>query len=386
MPDASAISSSVASSARPPARASRLGAGRRPGGSLGESGAGSPAIRAVVAAPASRGGSRGVRRRAACRRRRIARRVGRHPRRRRRLARHPRRRRRRRRGVTASRVSAVGSSPRPCRARSPRRRSPASRASTRPQPVAAGLNSTLSQHRPSSTPPACGSKLSARRRPAALGGSASRASRRQRGPSMSSRISSRSSAAIADDGGRSRGSLAVRRAIQVEIARVDLGDLGGGPQRLGDVAQHHRHRRLGVVEGRRAGEQLVRDAADRVEVGPRTDVARHRLLGRHVGRRPDRRAGGGHVGARARLLRRLRDPEVGDLDRAVLGHHQVLGLEVAVHDRALLGRAEAGEHALEHAADLRQAHVRRRTAAATRAPPTPSRCTRCPRARSSRTR
>ena len=146
------------------------------------------------------------------------------------------------------------------------------------------------------------------------------------------------------------------RAIQVEIARVDVGDLAGGTQRLGDVAQHHRHRRLGVVEGRRAGEQLVGDAADRVEVRPRTDVARHRLLGRHVGGRPDRRAGGGHVRARARLLRRLGDPEVGDLDAAVVGHHQVLGLEVAVDDRALLGRAEPGEDAVEHAADLRRRH------------------------------
>ena len=39
-----------------------------------------------------------------------------------------------------------------------------------------------------------------------------------------------------------------------------------------------------VVERDLAREQLERHAADRVEVGPRADVLRHRLLGRHVGR------------------------------------------------------------------------------------------------------
>ncbi len=60
--------------------------------------------------------------------------------------------------------------------------------------------------------------------------------------------------------------------------------------------------------------------------------------------------------ARVRRLRRPRDPEVGDLDAAVRADHQVLRLEVAVHDAVLLRRAEPGQQALEHAADLRERH------------------------------
>ena len=56
----------------------------------------------------------------------------------------------------------------------------------------------------------------------------------------------------------------------------------------------------------------------------------------------------------------------------VRAHEHVLGLEVAVHDPGLLRGHQPGQHALEHARDLRQRRAGRRTAAATRARRTPS--------------
>ena len=63
-----------------------------------------------------------------------------------------------------------------------------------------------------------------------------------------------------------------------------------------------------------------------------------------------------------------------------------LGLEVAMDDAARLRVREPGEHALDHADDLRERQPARRRAAATRAGRTPSRCTACPRTRSTRAR
>ena len=171
-------------------------------------------------------------------------------------------------------------------------------------------------------------------------------------------ISSKSSQASAADCVRCVGSLTSIFSIQSEmpwsIVRVDRLHRR---DRLVDVAQQDRHRRVGVVERDLAREQLERHAADRVEVRPRADVLRHRLLGRHVGRRADRRARRGQEGARLHLRRRLGDAEVGDLHAPVRGDHQVLGLEVAVDDAVLLRVGEPGEQALEHAADLRQGHL-----------------------------
>ena len=128
------------------------------------------------------------------------------------------------------------------------------------------------------------------------------------------------------------------------------------------MADQRGHRRLGVVERRLSRNELVGDAAERVEVGVRPDLLRHRLLGRHVLRRPDGGAGLRQQHARVRHVRgRLGDPEVGDLDGAVGGHHHVLGLEITVHDPSLPRRLQPREQPVEHAADLRQGqrpHVR----------------------------
>ena len=168
-------------------------------------------------------------------------------------------------------------------------------------------------------------------------------------------ISSNSSQASTADCVRFVGSFTSRCSIQSEIPGSTDGSTDlHGRDRLVDVPEQDRHRRVGVVERDLAREQLERHAADRVEVGPRPDVLRHRLLGRHVGRRADGVPGRGHERAGLHLRRRLGDAEVGDLHPPVGRDHEVLGLEVAVDDPVLLGVREPGEQPLEHAADLRE--------------------------------
>ncbi len=113
------------------------------------------------------------------------------------------------------------------------------------------------------------------------------------------------------------------------------------------LGQHLGHDRLGVGagEGRFAGEHLVGHRAERVHVAARPDLAfAHGLFGRHVGRRAERHAGLGHAGA-AGLLHGERDAEVGDQGLAIL-QQDVLGLDVAVDDAALVGELEGAGHFL----------------------------------------
>jgi hypothetical protein len=66
------------------------------------------------------------------------------------------------------------------------------------------------------------------------------------------------------------------------------------------------------------------------------------------------------------FLRRLGDPEVGELHAAIGGHHDVLGLHVTVDDAGRLGAHQSGENAFEDARELRgaeRAHVRAQRAA-----------------------
>ena len=112
------------------------------------------------------------------------------------------------------------------------------------------------------------------------------------------------------------------------------GDLEAGARRDGTldagllVSEQERER--GCRDRGPAGEQLVEDHPDRVEVGPGPDVARHvELLGRHV----DWRAGcvAREVSIAQRVLH-LGHAEVGDLDLAAFTDEEVLGLEIAVDD------------------------------------------------------
>ena len=98
--------------------------------------------------------------------------------------------------------------------------------------------------------------------------------------------------------------------------------------------------RLGPWNGGAPGEHLVGHDAERVEIAPAVDLLAGRLLGAHVGRRPDGHALPG--AARAALAgHRARDAEVRE-QRASGGlvEQHVLGLHVAVHHAGVAGRVE----------------------------------------------
>ena len=91
-----------------------------------------------------------------------------------------------------------------------------------------------------------------------------------------------------------------------------------------------------AVEGARAGEHLVRDDAEGVEVAGAGRRLAHRLLGADV-------VGGAEHLADAGVADGVHgagDAEVGQLHHAVLAHEDVGGLDVAVHDAGLVGGAE----------------------------------------------
>ena len=212
---------------------------------------------------------------------------------------------------------------------------------------------------PSRRPPAPAAAASGRparwrRRPSAAGAgtgdaAAAAASDAASGPSASPASTTSASAprsARAGDGGRQRAAggdpadrLGEGAAVGEAVGRV-LGQRAldqqpdgrrhvGGQRRRGpvDVRQRDRHLR-GAVEGPRAGQALVGDDAEGVDVGGGGDLHALRLLGGEVLGGADDHAGAGQRGGVAGLG----DAEVGQLDHAVGPDHQVARLDVAVHD------------------------------------------------------
>ena len=96
-------------------------------------------------------------------------------------------------------------------------------------------------------------------------------------------------------------------------------------------------------------EHLVQDRAEREDVRPRVGRLALDLLGRHVAERAHHDAGLRPRRGRRQvrrlaalfLVRQLREAEVEDLETAVFGDEQVLGLQVAVDDPLLVRRGEA---------------------------------------------
>ena len=128
---------------------------------------------------------------------------------------------------------------------------------------------------------------------------------------------------------------------RVQLGRHVARDLRRGRDVAGDVPVGHRDRRVAGVR-RRAGEQLVEQDARRVDVAAGVGRAGGDLLGRQVRDRAHDRA---RV-AGARLRRRDREAEVGDLRLPGLGDQHVLRLDVAVHDPDPVRLGEPGEHLL----------------------------------------
>ena len=102
---------------------------------------------------------------------------------------------------------------------------------------------------------------------------------------------------------------------------------------VGDLHRRFAHVRL------LAGEHLVHHDADRVYVAAGIGDAAGDELGGEVGDRAEQRLPGGRVGAR-----RPSESEVAELDSAVVGEQDVLGLDVAVHDARLVGGCQPREH------------------------------------------
>ena len=130
----------------------------------------------------------------------------------------------------------------------------------------------------------------------------------------------------------------------------------------------------GVFDGaerRRAGEHLVADDAERVDVAAAVELAlADRLLGRHVRRRAHGDAGDGEP----RVARGgARDAEVGDHGAARRAVEQdVVGLHVAMHDAARVRVRERVGHVGEDAPRVgdRQAAARASAARARLSPST----------------
>ena len=101
--------------------------------------------------------------------------------------------------------------------------------------------------------------------------------------------------------------------------------------------------RVVALERASSGEELERDARERVPVTRRRARLPACLLRRHVAGRAEHRPGGGE----GVVPGRPGDPEVGDPDRAVLRDEEVGGLHVAVDDPARMRPVERVGRLLE---------------------------------------
>jgi hypothetical protein len=108
-----------------------------------------------------------------------------------------------------------------------------------------------------------------------------------------------------------------------------------------------------ALERTRSAEHLVEHDAKREEIAAPVDEVAEDLLRRHVRRRPERvfeRLGRHSPGRRdalgaervadARRTRALRDAEIDELHDTGVGEEHVRGLDVAMHDPALVGMLE----------------------------------------------
>ena len=109
---------------------------------------------------------------------------------------------------------------------------------------------------------------------------------------------------------------------------------------LGIVRQDRlRHDRgIGTRERPDAREHLVYQHAERPDVAPVIDGAAFDVLRAHVRQRAEPPLAG-----RRPVLRR-RNPEIEDLHGTVSKHHDVGRLDVAVHDAARVGAADAARN------------------------------------------
>ena len=101
-----------------------------------------------------------------------------------------------------------------------------------------------------------------------------------------------------------------------------------------------------AAKRRLAGHHLVHHDPEREDVAASVDHFAARLLGRHVGRRPDHRAHHRQGAGVGRLLIggahrvQLRNPEVEDLGNPPLGQHDIGRLQITVDDAGRVRRSQ----------------------------------------------
>ena len=102
------------------------------------------------------------------------------------------------------------------------------------------------------------------------------------------------------------------------------------------------------MEGADSGEHFVEHGAERKNIGAWIDRLSANLLRRHIARRPHhhpcrgvRTRQSNFVRIRPHLLRQLRQPEVENLDPAILGNENILRFQVAMNDPLFVGRSQS---------------------------------------------
>ena len=100
-------------------------------------------------------------------------------------------------------------------------------------------------------------------------------------------------------------------------------------------------------EGWLSSQTLVEHATERVEIAPAIDLSLPGgLLGTHIGRRADRKAGPGQPVA-ARCTERMGDPEVGQ-NRFTSLEQDVLRFDVPMDDAVLMSASQGSEDVTSH--------------------------------------
>ncbi len=134
----------------------------------------------------------------------------------------------------------------------------------------------------------------------------------------------------------------------LEDCHQGVGDGGAGAPRVlvcpgQDALERGRGARGGEGQGARPEPVEQRAEGEHVRLGRRWLALHH--LGRHVRRGADQRPGHRHP---VTGVENPRDPEVHQLQDAVVADHHVLGFQVAVDDSCLVGVAERAGELLQH--------------------------------------
>src|ERR1035441_8175260 len=146
--------------------------------------------------------------------------------------------------------------------------------------------------------------------------------------------------AVADRAPHLAGGLVALARVERERDRDRVGQLGpdGGDQRvehrgLLPLLLERELRQRGGLIWQAPRDQLVGDDPKRVQIGAWAGLLAARLLRSKIG-------GGAEHGADlgdARLLSRLGDAEIGQLDLALTGAQQIAGLDIAMDDAVTVG-------------------------------------------------